>query len=456
MSGAKVSAVSEGSPAYVAGIREGDAIISINGVAPTDIIEYQQLIDGASVEVIATRDSDIGRKFLISKMEGEPLGISIESAIFDRIRTCDNHCNFCFIYQLPKGMRRSLYVKDDDYRLSFLYGNFTTLTRFTEMDLERVLTERLSPLFVSIHATDPEVRSGLLRNRRGATSLRWLQALLDAGITVHAQIVACPGFNIGEELRRTMFDMLTMYSSVESVAVVPFGVSTFSTESEMRPYSRDEARETLADIATFDRMAIELVGRSVFFASDEMYLIAEMEPPADTHQSVDLAENGVGLISAFTESFLHGTAMDTLGTGFFQSVDGAPAWGYRAPRFSQDQLSRGDERVTILTGEYAASRLRHLLAAIGRHDIDVMSVENRFFGGNIKVAGLLTGVDIARSMEEIGLDRYFVIPDVCLSENRFLDGLTLEDLPAPCGVVETTGIALRQFVDSVPQKANAS
>jgi hypothetical protein len=250
--------------------------------------------------------------------------------------------------------------------------------------------------------------------------------------------------------------MLTMYSSVESVAVVPFGVSTFSTESEMRPYSRDEARESLADIAAFDRMAIDLVGRSIFFASDEMYLIAELEPPADTHQSVDLAENGVGLISAFTESFLHGPAMDTLGTGFFQSVDGAPAWGYRAPRFSQEQLSRSDERVTILTGEYAASRLRHLLAAVGRSDIDVMSVENRFFGGNIKVAGLLTGMDIARSMGEIGLDRYFVIPDVCLSENRFLDGLTLEDLPAPCGVVETTGIALRRFVDSVPQKANAS
>ena len=456
MSGAKVSAVSVGSPAERVGIREGDSIISINGVSPTDIIEYQQLIDGSSVEIIAARDGEIGRKFSIAKLEGEPLGISIESAIFDRIRTCDNHCNFCFIYQLPKGMRRSLYVKDDDYRLSFLYGNYTTLTRFTEFDLERVISEQLSPLYVSVHTTNPELRAQMLRNPRGATSLRWLQALLDAGITVHAQIVACPGFNIGDELRRTMFDMLTMYSAVESVAVVPFGVSTFSTESEMRPYTREEARETLSDIAAFDRLATELLGRSIFFASDEMYLIAEMEPPADTHHSIDLAENGVGLISAFTESFLHGTSMDTLGTGFFQSVDGAPAWGYRAPRLSEEHLAHGVDRVTVLTGEYAASRLRHLLAAIGRSDIDVVAVDNQFFGGNIKVAGLLTGADLARKMLEIGLDRYFVIPDVCLSEDRFLDGLTLGDLPAPCGVVETTGIALRQFVDSVPQKANVS
>ena len=138
----------------------------------------------------------------VAKEAGEPLGAEVSSAVFDRVRTCDNHCEFCFIHQLPKGMRRSLSLKDDDYRLSFLYGNFTTLTRFTEMDLERVLTERLSPLFVSIHATDPEIRADLLRNRRGATSLRWLQALLDGGIEVHGQVVVCPGRNDGDDPRR--------------------------------------------------------------------------------------------------------------------------------------------------------------------------------------------------------------------------------------------------------------
>src|SRR5262249_6400852 len=154
----------------------------------------------------------------------------VESAVFDRVRTCDNHCPFCFIYQLPKGMRRSLYLKDDDYRLSFLYGNFTTLTRFTEADLERVLTEQLGPLYGSIHATDPELRARLLRNRRGATSLRWLSALLDAGIEVHGQVVVCPGVNDGEHLDDTMLGLMETYSQLATVGVVPLGVSAFSTE----------------------------------------------------------------------------------------------------------------------------------------------------------------------------------------------------------------------------------
>src|ERR1700683_1573407 len=147
----------------------------------------------------------------IEKAAGEPLGLEVSSAVFDRVRTCDNHCDFCFIYQLPKGMRRSLYLKDDDYRLSFLYGNFTTLTRFTEVDLERVVDQRLSPLYVSIHATDPDVRSRMLRNRRGAVSLRWLRALLDHGIEVHGQVVVCPGLNDGAILDDTLTGVLDRY-----------------------------------------------------------------------------------------------------------------------------------------------------------------------------------------------------------------------------------------------------
>ena len=161
----------------------GDELVSVNGREPSDIIEYQQLIDGENVALVIRREGeDLARKVTITKTEGQPLGLSIDSAVFDRIRTCDNHCSFCFIYQLPKGMRRSLYVKDDDFRLSFLYGNYTTLTRFTEFDLERVLEEGLSPLYVSIHTTDPELRAEMLRNPRGATSLRWLKELLREGI----------------------------------------------------------------------------------------------------------------------------------------------------------------------------------------------------------------------------------------------------------------------------------
>jgi putative radical SAM enzyme (TIGR03279 family) len=180
----RVVAVAPGSPAARVGVAVGDEVASVNGQVPRDVIQWRLLSDDAEV------DLDVERRghripLTVTKRDGEALGAEVSSALFDRVRTCDNHCAFCFIYQLPPGLRRSLYLKDDDYRLSFLYGNFTTLTRFTEADLERVLLEGLSPLNVSIHATDPDVRSALLRNRRGGTSLRWLRALLDHGVTVH-------------------------------------------------------------------------------------------------------------------------------------------------------------------------------------------------------------------------------------------------------------------------------
>src|SRR5271163_394839 len=176
MSAPKVTVVTAASPAARAGLEVGDELLALNGRLPRDVIEYQQLADEEDVEVLVRRaGEEEARPILVAKEAGEPLGVGVSSAVFDRVRTCDNHCAFCFIYQLPKGMRKSLYLKDDDYRLSFLYGNFTTLTRFTELDAERVLTERLSPLFVSIHSTDPQVRAEMLRNPKGATSLRWLR-----------------------------------------------------------------------------------------------------------------------------------------------------------------------------------------------------------------------------------------------------------------------------------------
>src|ERR1700723_1621190 len=205
MSAPTVTSVAEASPAARAGLAVGDELLSFNGHEPRDVIDFQQLCDADDLSVLVQRaGAALPRLIRIDKEPGEPFGVEVSSAVFDRIRTCDNHCAFCFIYQLPKGMRRSLYLKDDDYRLSFLYGNFTTLTRFTEFDLERVLEEGLSPLYVSIHSTNPELRADMLRNPRGATSLRWLRELLRAGVEVHGQVVVCPGVNDGEELERTL------------------------------------------------------------------------------------------------------------------------------------------------------------------------------------------------------------------------------------------------------------
>src|SRR3954452_3584373 len=236
----RVVAVAPESPAARAGLLPGDELCTVDGQVPRDVIQYQLLTAEPEVELEVDRGG-LQLTLTVEKEAGETLGAEVSSALFDRIRTCDNHCEFCFIYQLPKGMRRSLYVKDDDYRLSFLYGNFTTLTRFTEADYERVVTERLSPLYVSIHATDPDLRTRLLRNRRGATSLRWLRLLLGAGIEVHGQVVVCPGINDGAALDDTFLGVLDRFPRLATVGVVPLGVSAHSHEPEMRAHSTSEA-----------------------------------------------------------------------------------------------------------------------------------------------------------------------------------------------------------------------
>ena len=234
---ARVVAVAPGSPAHDAGLLPGDELLTLNGEIVRDVIRYQIQADEPRVE-LEVRRGGLEQLVVVDKAAGAPLGLDLESAVFDRVRTCDNHCPFCFIYQLPKGMRRSLYLKDDDYRLSFLYGNFTTLTRFTEADLERVITEQLGPLYVSIHATDPELRARLLRNRRGATSLRWLAGAARrpasrctarwssarASTTATRSTTRCSACSTGSRGSRR-------------VGVVPLGVSDYTTEPDMRAHT---------------------------------------------------------------------------------------------------------------------------------------------------------------------------------------------------------------------------
>jgi putative radical SAM enzyme (TIGR03279 family) len=454
MSAPVVVSVAPGSPAERAGLCAGDEVVTINGIAPRDIIEWRFAADEPDVE-IELRRGGLDTYVEIAKRAGEPLGAEVSSAVFDRVRTCDNHCEFCFIYQLPAGMRRSLYLKDDDYRLSFMYGNFTTLTRFTEADLERVITERLSPLNVSIHATDPDVRARMLKNPRGGMSLRWLRALLDHGIVVHGQVVLCPGVNDGEILDRTMAGVLDEYPDLESVAVVPLGLSRFNTESAMRPHTRAEAEAVVDAIEGWQEVFLPTLGHRMVFAADEYYLMADRPfPAADTYEGFPMHEDGIGMARTFEMEF-NGRVSAPTGpqSGFFAAVDAPPNpaayTGLRSRSCGADgaplRLSaRRDAPIGILTGEFGARVITPLVDALRRPDIRVIPVVNEFFGGNTAVTGLIVGHDLQRVLAEQPPGHRYLVPDVCLSEGRFLDGATIDSLPRPVEVVATDGISLRQ------------
>ncbi len=459
----RVIAIKPGSAAQAAGVAVGDLLVSINGEQPRDVIHYQLLVDEAEPMLEIDRGGLV-RSITVAKGDGEPLGLEVQSAIFDQVRTCDNHCSFCFIYQLPKGMRKSLYLKDDDYRLSFLYGNFTTLTRFTEADLERVITEGLSPLYVSIHATDRARRNEMLRNRRGGPSLRWLRLLLDAGIEVHGQVVVCPDLNDGAVLEQTLTDVLNEYPELHSVAVVPLGVSDHSNEPTMRPHTVDEAVAVVDLVTEWQEIFASVLGRRLVYAADEYYLLAGRSfPGSETYGDFAMYEDGIGMARHFQVEFSEGELVgnierDGRAGGFFASVDGAPAAGYRAPRTQASPQGAGegqpvqllgsrprkDAPIAILTGTYGAQCLEPLLEDLGRDDVRVLPVVNTFFGGNIGVTGLLVGEDLARVLDAEPVGHRYLLPDVCLSEGRFLDGSTPADLPRPVEVVATDGIALRQ------------
>lgn len=488
MSGPRLVAVAAGSPAERAGLAPGDEILAVDGEAPRDVIRWQLLTDGSEVR-LAVRRGGSDLEIAVAKGDGEPLGAELDAAVFDRVQTCDNHCEFCFIHQLPKGMRRSLYLKDDDYRLSFLYGNFTTLTRFTELDFERVVTERLSPLYVSIHAADPEIRARILQNRRGAVSLRWLKLLLEAGIEVHGQVVVCPGVNDGEVLADTFAGVLERFCELRTVGVVPLGVSRFNRQPRMRPHTRTEAAAVVDLVAEWQDVFGEALGRRMVFAADEYYVMAGRGfPPADHYEGFEMHEDGIGMARTLELEFAGAVESATAPrSGFFGWVDGAPADGYRAPRRGSaasvvapppadggeagsgeaghlglapatvaaplDGGGASPARVrlrpgrrapaAVLTGALGAPVVGPVVAALGRDDVRVVPVENRFFGGNIGVTGLMVGEDLARVLAAEPEGHRYLLPDVCLSRGRFLDGLTPADLPRPVEVVPTHGRALR-------------
>ena len=430
--------------------------MAIDGSVPRDVLEYQQLIDDAD-PLITVRRGGVEFDIEVAKRAGEPFGVEVHAALFDQVRTCDNHCEFCFIYQLPPGMRKSLYLKDDDYRLSFLYGNFTTLTRFTEADLERVITEGLSPLHVSIHSADAATRNDLLRNRRGGPSLRWLRALLDHGIEVHGQIVVCPGLNDGDELDHTLAELFDQYADIATVCVVPLGLSRFNREPRMRAAHGRRSRASGRDRRLWQTAFVAHVGRRVVHAADEYYLLAGQPfPPADAYEGFAMHEDGVGMARSFAQEF-GGSVDDVIGVrpGFFAWVDGAPADGYRAPRAADDagrvQLRpRRNAPIGILTGPLGASVLEPLIAGLDRNDVRVIAVPNEFFGGNTGVTGLMVGEDVAASTRARTRRSSLSVTRRVSHTRCFPRRHRAADLPRPVEIVPTDGHALRAALEARP------
>jgi len=373
-------------------------------------------------------------------------------------------------------MRKSLYLKDDDYRLSFLYGNFTTLTRFTEADFERVVDERLSPLYVSIHATDAPKRAEMLRNQRGGMSLRWMSELMKNDIEIRGQIVLCPGVNDGEVLESTLLDLLEKFDRLTAIAIVPLGLSKHNTEARMRVQTPEESREVIALVERWQDVFVRTLGRPTVYAADEFYLLAAADlPQAPTYGEFEMLEDGIGIGRKFIDDFFalpkeSNTPADTRSGagGFFTSVDIQNPTAYTAHNPAADtslrpvaveiakrRPIRNTTSIGVLTGTYGAQIITPLVASLGEPRAFVHEVKNLFFGGNTAVSGLMTGADILETLAHLPNDRLYVIPDVCLNGNRFLDGVTLDEInKAYClEAIPTNGQALRQTIEGFSKRS---
>ena len=469
----QIAAIERSSAAFRVGLMVGDRVMSVNGVVPRDILEWQRLVESDEVDISILRGRET-LDFDLARQPGEPLGVSISSAVFDRIHTCDNHCEFCFIYQLPKGMRRSLYMKDDDYRLSFLFGNFTTMTRFTEADLERVIDEKLSPLYVSIHSPEPHVRADMLRNVRGGFSLRWMKVLLDNDIEIRAQIVLCPGVNDGDVLESTLAGLLEQYPTLESIAIVPLGLSRFNTEDRMRVHTETEAEQVIDTVAKWQARYVRAIGRQPIHLADEFYLVAQQTVPESLHYGeFPMLEDGVGLVRSFLDAFA-GTGPDLMGkqSGFFASVDVPSPTDYvRMINPAADTGLRSsapvavslrtrkanvNKPVAVVTGSYGATVIRTALAEQNFDEVVVLEVQNKYFGGNTAVAGLMTYEDVYRVLTTDNGSHVYLLPDVCLNDGVFLDGGSLEDLQKQfeIEVLPTSGSSLRDRLESAKREVS--
>ncbi len=427
-----IKSVESGSPAYKKGLRGGDTLISIDGNEIMDVLDYRfyQNNTQLTVEFINSKDKLISKK--IKKKEYDELGLCFETYLMDKKQTCKNKCIFCFIDQLPNGLRDSLYFKDDDSRLSFLFGNYITLTNITEHEIERIIKLHISPINISVHTTNPELRVKMMKNPNAGNALSIMNRFNSAGIKINCQMVLCPGINDGEELKRTLND-LTSLSGAECIAAVPVGLTKHRENLEkLEPYTKESAEKVIEIIDKFGEKCIEKYGERRVYAADEFYILAEKPLPEASYYGDFLQlENGVGLVPLFIEQAQNAIA-DT--------------------QYDLDNK----RKVTVVTGEAAYPFISQIVDKIALKwdnlECDVKPIKNNFFGGEITVAGLVTATDIIEQLKDIPLGDELFIPSVMLRDggDMFLDSITLEELSHTLNVkitpVDNDGY---EFIDKI-------
>ncbi len=416
---ARIAGIEPGSLAEKAGLCIGDVIKCINGIEIVDYLDFMYASCQEEVEIALEN-----RTVRLENEDFLPLGIQFPTLLIDQPRACHNRCVFCFIDQLPKDMRESCYFKDDDYRLSFLQGNYVSMTNMTNNDVERILRYHIPRINVSVHTTNPELRVKMLHNKRAGEVLSYLQKFVDGGLNLNAQIVLCPGWNDGKELDRTISDLGNLGESLESVSVVPVGLSNHRERLEpLRGFDKESAKAVIEQVAKWQERFLETHGTRLVYLADEFYIMAEMPMPGfEEYEGFPQIENGVGLCASLADEFY-----DALATR---------------------KRRKPAKKKTVVTGKISYEFIKSLVEELDGTMIQVIPITNHFFGEKITVTGLITGVDLIEQLKGIELGDKLILSSSMLrhGETVFLDDVTVADvenaLRVKAVVVPNDGYAL--------------
>lgn len=398
---ARIAGIDSGSPADRAGLKVGETILEINGIEILDYLDYMYASCQEEIEFTLT-----DRKVRLRNEDYLPLGITFDTLLIDEPRACHNRCVFCFIDQLPPHMRQSCYFKDDDYRLSFLQGNYVTLTNMQDEDIDRILRYHIPRINVSVQTTNPELRQKMLHNKRAGEVLSYLERLAKGDCSLNTQIVLCPGWNDGAELDRTLTDLGNLGSAMESISVVPVGLSAHRQGLEpLRGFDRDSAIAVIDQVEAWQKRFLESHGTRLVYLGDEFYIMAGRPiPEAESYEGFPQIENGVGLCASFAEEFRMALATE--------------------------ERPLPSKRKTVVTGMIALSFIDKLLGELEGNKIRAVSVKNDFFGESITVTGLITGGDLIKQLKEEDLGEELLLSSSMLRQNEdvFLDDVTVAEV----------------------------